>query len=616
LNERQLRCGSFGSGQAWPPYTPLTDPEPVFTDFPLLGPLATSKFQTLAFFFWSDCPLSPGRSPLHKVKKIRSLSGTRLLVLFLLVTLGLSLWLGFQALRAASSHRETAEGVLTDYADMAAREYSRRIEQRLRRFNQDLFDDIPRTLYRRVPDPEVMENDLYDYALRSQDCRCEALRDGVRFFRVNLQDQSVVTGSDGLSQVVRDRLSDEVVSHRESHPELRRALVSFPEGTLLDIPALMVYTVVRTRDSGESYVFGILAGAHTFEDLFSTWFSQESLLPPTIALSQPNDSLLQVSVRASEATVIFESSTLFPDVAFVQDTLTSELGSLVVKTGIRQDAASHLIIGGLPKERIPFLLGLIFITLGVGTAGLLQIRREHQLAKLRDDFISSVSHEFRTPLTQIQVFADLLDSGRLLTEEKRKWSTGVIKREASRLTHLVANILQFSHSKRTGFHSGVVEEIPLGPALEEVTDAFLPQAESRQAEIRTAIPAGLSVLATQAGLHRILANILENALKYGPVGQTVEVRAEALEGRARVFVEDEGPGIPPSHREKIFQPYFRSEQDLNGNVQGSGIGLALVAEIAEEFHGRVWVEDGEGGGARFVVELPQAGKDEGAKSYV
>ncbi len=110
--------------------------------------------------------------------------------------------------------------------------------------------------------------------------------------------------------------------------------------------------------------------------------------------------------------------------------------------------------------------------------------------------------------------------------------------------------------------------------------------------------------------------MLENALKYGPVGQTVEVEAEASEDGVRISVEDEGPGVPGSHREKIFQPYFRSEQDLNGNVQGSGIGLALVEEIAGEFHGRVWVEDGEGGGARFVVELPEAGKDEGAKSYV
>jgi len=541
-----------------------------------------------------------------QVKKIRSLSGTRLLVLFLLVTLGLSLWLGFQALHAARSHRATAEGVLTDYADMAALEYSRRIEENLRRFNQQIFDDIPRTLYRRVPDPEVMENDLFDYALRSQDCRCDELRAGVRFFRVGVRDRSVTEGTESFPPGVLARLLEEVLQHRETHPDLRRALVSFPEAVVLDVPSLMSYTVARTRNSEEVFVFGIVAGTQAFEELFSIWYSQGSLLPPSISSSRPNDSLVQVSVRAPDGVGIFESSTLFPDAASVQGTLAGDLGFLVVEAGIRQDAASRLIIGGLPRERIPLLLGLILLTLGVGIAALLQIRREYLLARLRDDFISSVSHEFRTPLTQIQVFADLLDSGRLLTEEKRKWSTGVIRREASRLTHLVANILQFSHSRRTALHTGVVEEIPLSPALDEITDAFLPQAAAAEAQIRTEVPSDLCVVASRAGLHRILANILDNALKYGPAGQTVRISAEALEGRVRVSVNDEGPGVPPGQRGKIFQPYFRSERVLNGDVQGSGIGLALVEELAAEFDGRVWVEEGEGGGARFIVELPEA----------
>jgi signal transduction histidine kinase len=535
--------------------------------------------------------------------RLKRANGTNLLVVFLVVTLGLSLWLGYQALDAAGSHRRTAEGVLTDYAGIAALEYSRRIEEGLGRFNRSLFDDIPRTLGRRVPDPEVMENDLY-HALRGQDCRCEALRDEARYFRVDLRNHDVATGSDTLPSMIRDRLGSEVLRHREAHPELRTALLTLRQGALSDLPSVIIYMVSRLPDGGDAYAYGMVAGSPAFGELFSAWYAREPLLPASLSSSQPNDSLLQVSLLGPDDLGIFQSPSPFPDVATVQDTLDSEFGSMVVQAGIRQDAASHLIIGGLPRSRLPLLFGLMLLTLGVGGAALLQLRREYQLARLQDDFISGVSHEFRTPLTQIRVFAELLDDEKLRTEEERKRSTRVINREARRLTHLVENILQFSRVSRVPMALGELEEIDLETAVEELAEAFGPQAEARQARIEKAVPPGLTVYAARGGIYRILANLLDNALKYGPSGQTVELQAAQVGDAIRISVGDEGPGIPPRDRKRVWDPYRRLDRDVSGEVQGSGIGLAVVSQLCSAYSGQAWVEAGERGGARFVVELP------------
>jgi signal transduction histidine kinase len=102
----------------------------------------------------------------------------------------------------------------------------------------------------------------------------------------------------------------------------------------------------------------------------------------------------------------------------------------------------------------------------------------------------------------------------------------------------------------------------------------------------------------------MLANLLDNALKYGPEGQTIRIVAMEREGWIRISVEDEGPGIPVGERARIWDPYHRLERDVEGQVRGSGIGLSVVAELAGASGGSAWVEEGKGGSARFVIRLP------------
>ena len=320
---------------------------------------------------------------------------------------------------------------------------------------------------------------------------------------------------------------------------------------------------------------------------------------------QPNDSLLDLAVTTLEGHPIFLSPITNPEVVVVGDTLSAEYGNLVIEVGVRPDAASTLVIGGLPRSRLPLLLALMFMTVGVGIAAFVQIRKEEELAQVRDDFISGVSHEFRTPLTHIRMFTELLADGKLRTEEERLRSTEVINREARRLTHLVENILHFSRMGRAPGSQTAPERIVVQDAIGDLIEAFDPLVQAKECVVDISVdPPALEASASRSGLHRMLANLLDNALKYGPEGQTIRMSAVEREGWARISVEDEGPGIPVGERARIWDPYHRLERDLEGQVRGSGIGLSVVAELAEASGGAAWVEEGPTGSARFLIRLP------------
>jgi signal transduction histidine kinase len=529
--------------------------------------------------------------------------GTSLLLVFLLGTLGLSLWLGYQALDAARSHRRTAEGVMADYAGIAAWEYSRHAQESLDYFYRSVFDDIPWTRRRRPPSPEVMANDLSRF-LRSERCDCPGLRDRAWFFRLSLPDGRAIAHPDTLPDSILDRLREALRTQYLVNPDGRTGLFTVDKGALLERTGIVIYLVSVNSEESAPFAYGVVADSDAFGELFLEWYRDAALLPDPVTGSEPKDSLLQVSVRDPEGLPLFQSPVPYLATFSAADTLEPEYGTLVVEAAIRPDAASQLIIGGLPRSRLPLLLGLMLLTLGLGAAALLQLRRESQLARLQDDFISGVSHEFRTPLTQIRVFAELLHDEKLRTEEERARSTRVIDREARRLTHLVENILQFSRLSRLPTSTGDLEEIDLEAAAEELSEAFGPQADTRQARIEMAVPAGLVVSAGRGGLYRILANLLDNALKYGPAGQTVTLSARMADDGVRISVEDQGPGVPPRDRDRVWDPYRRLDRDVSGEVQGSGIGLAVVSQLCSAYGGRAWVEAGENGGAQFTVELP------------
>jgi signal transduction histidine kinase len=513
--------------------------------------------------------------------------------------------MGYEALDAARSHRRTAEGVMRDYAGIAAWEFSRATRENLGSVLKDVFDDVPRRArWRRVPSPGVMVDGMRD-AARSFDCACQGLRHRTTYFRIALPDGDGVLESEHGPPVRLEDLARSI-RNRASAADRTRGAFLVDAGVLGADAALVGYQFWTDSLDVPEMAFGFVADLDAVRELVAGWYEQARLLPAAVVGSSPNDSLVRVIVRAPEGGVFFESRVAYPPDFTARDTVEAEGQVLVVEAAIRPDAAVRLVIGGLPRSRLPLLATMILLTLGVGVAALNQVRREYQLARLRDDFVSGVSHEFRTPLTQIRVFAELLEDGKLRTDEDWRRSVGVINREARRLSHLVENTLVFSSLRRAPPGPDTSEETSLAGALDEVLEAFAPLARSGGVTLSADLDGEPTVTCPRTALHQVLTNLMSNAIKYGPDGQTVVLGARSQGATVRVWVQDQGPGIPPPDRQRIWEPYRRLDRDVEGDERGSGIGLAVVAELCSRHGGRAWVEDGEGVGSRFVVELPAA----------
>jgi signal transduction histidine kinase len=168
----------------------------------------------------------------------------------------------------------------------------------------------------------------------------------------------------------------------------------------------------------------------------------------------------------------------------------------------------------------------------------------------------------------------------------------------------VENVLSFSRAEH-GRYRISPEPADLAREVRDVLEMFAPLAAARRATVHSTVTPREGVEVDRAAFKQILLNLLDNAVKYGPAGQTVTVGADAADGRVRMWVDDQGPGIPEEERERIWEPYRRIERDDDPAVGGSGIGLAVVHELVQLHRGRVWVETASSGtGARFVVELP------------
>jgi signal transduction histidine kinase len=223
---------------------------------------------------------------------------------------------------------------------------------------------------------------------------------------------------------------------------------------------------------------------------------------------------------------------------------------------------------------------------------------------MRGDFVENISHELRTPLAQMRVYLETLRLGRFTTDEQRAWSIANAERETRRLEHLVERVLRFSRSARFGDDD---EPSPVDVAAETVriVDEFRPLADARKAHIETDVTAVPSVALRPNALRHVLLNLLDNAVKYGPSGQTVRVRVHTLGDEVRIEVTDAGPGVPLAERESVWRAYRRGK--TVGHMAGSGIGLAVVRDVVGQHAGRAWIADAPGDcGTRFVVAFPIA----------
>ena len=233
-------------------------------------------------------------------------------------------------------------------------------------------------------------------------------------------------------------------------------------------------------------------------------------------------------------------------------------------------------------------------------------RRELQLARARSDFVAGVSHELRMPLAQILLAGETLTLGRERDEADRLRLSDSIVRVTQRLFALVDNVLHFSRAGAVS-EPPRLEPVGVDALLGEVAGAVRLSAEDAGQTVEPQPANGLAVQGHARLLRQALLNLVDNALKYGAPGQRILLSAVPGErGRVRLLVQDQGPGIPAEQRARMFEPYERLERDQASERTGSGLGLAVVRQIAGACGGTVWLEDAPGGGTRAVLELQGA----------
>ncbi|MCI0491140.1 MAG: HAMP domain-containing histidine kinase [Blastocatellia bacterium] len=253
------------------------------------------------------------------------------------------------------------------------------------------------------------------------------------------------------------------------------------------------------------------------------------------------------------------------------------------------------------------------LLLGVGAAVLLLIGlaltwhatvREIRVAELKSDFLASISHELKTPLTAIRAFGDLLRSGRARDKERIRQYGEMISYESDRLTTLLNNILEMSRIERSA-RRYKLEKGDLGAAVAASVEVFRAATRARGFEIEVEIPS--TPIITQFdknALDQALVNLLSNAVKYSSESRRVKVRVWSDEAEAAIDVRDFGIGIDPAEQRRIFDAFHRAPQSEVQAKSGTGLGLAIVREIIRAHGGEVSVDSKVGVGATFTIRLP------------
>jgi two-component system phosphate regulon sensor histidine kinase PhoR len=229
-----------------------------------------------------------------------------------------------------------------------------------------------------------------------------------------------------------------------------------------------------------------------------------------------------------------------------------------------------------------------------------------RLERVRRDFVANVSHEFKTPLTAIQGFAETLLNGALDDLENRKRFVEIIREHARRLARLTDDLLKLSRIE-AGRLELEMRPIRVEALVNGCIETSRLNAEARGVQMNVDLPENVpAVRGDGAQLGEVLQNLLDNALQYTPSGGRVELKARS-NGHDVIFtVTDTGIGIPESDLERIFERFYRVDAARSREAGGTGLGLAIARHIVDAHGGRIWVESAIGQGSRFHFSIPRA----------
>ena len=255
----------------------------------------------------------------------------------------------------------------------------------------------------------------------------------------------------------------------------------------------------------------------------------------------------------------------------------------------------------------PQLALMIVLALAMGLGVFLvagAAAREVRLAELKSNFVASVSHDLKTPLALIQLFAETLELGRVRTPERAHEYYNIINGEAKKLTRLIENILDFSRME-AGLRPYRMEPADLAESVNKVLSRMATQFSQGNFRVTPKIEADLPrVMADEGAAEQAIENLLANAMKYSGDQKQIEIEARRSNGHIVISVTDHGIGISRREQSRIFRKFYRVQQDLSGGPQGTGLGLAIVDHTMRGHGGFAGVESEPDHGSTFSLHFP------------
>ena len=256
----------------------------------------------------------------------------------------------------------------------------------------------------------------------------------------------------------------------------------------------------------------------------------------------------------------------------------------------------RLLLGGFAVLGLVLLAGAFFI--------LRSIERERAVARLQSEFVSAVSHEFRTPLTSLRQLSEMLAKGRVPTEESRQESYDIMTRESERLQRLVESLLDFGRIEARAFQYQY-ESLDPSAFVDGVVAEFQEKVSANGYSIELTWSGECPhVRGDRQALGLALRNLLDNAVKYSPDCRSVRVEMARERDRLAIHVRDRGMGIPVAEQRNIFKKFVRGSGARTAHIQGTGIGLSMAGHIVAAHGGEIRLESEQGQGSTFTILLP------------
>ncbi|MEP6762903.1 MAG: HAMP domain-containing sensor histidine kinase [Gemmatimonadaceae bacterium] len=537
------------------------------------------------------------------------------------------------AFRAANSSHRVAERAIRDYASFAAWSYREHLTTAIRLGVDELLSPVNHgdALHNLRGIPDV--DDMAKYMPWNAACDCHRPKRGpmpLRYVGFKLGSDTTKIGPNHTSKS-SERPTPEMVmaiAAQETRPKeiirISSAESHWINGLLTavahrkprstwgydltiahrDSSTQIFASRLMAMDTGDTILYAVEYSKQALDSVLGAVLNAPDLLPPSLVATHGNSEILDVEVADASGALMYRTPRPVVWDLDANMTLPDSYGGLKIRMQIRPPMISTLLIGGLPASRVPLLLMMLALTITLCVFAGIQLRREAKFSNERTNFVASVSHELRTPLTQVRLVLDTLRLGRGNDETVREHALKVADREVLRLQHLVEAVLRFARGPRRNSAPRVATDAYAEAVM--VAQEFQPLATPRNIVVEVTGDEGATVSLQNGALRQTLLNLLDNAVKYGRDNAPIVVDVRKRPGSGvTLSVRDSGPGVSATDRLRVWRPFERGEAAKARAAGGSGIGLTIVAEIAAEHGGKAWVEDAPGGGALFIVEIPE-----------